>query len=220
VQAYLAALREKCDPEAVLVIAWERFVETYAPLILRLVQGHFRPESELEDCVQEVWQRLMAALATYRQDPERDRFRSWLGVIVRRTAADLRRRRRPTEPLTPAMVAGLVSRDEGPEAHCERGLVGERVQQALAALRPRVSPENFQILYRRGIEERPIGEIATALAMAPEHVRDRYYRMKQLLCALLGDATGNGSVPARVRKKIRKNPLPVRRRQASTRSLL
>ena len=74
---------------------WARFVELYGPAIGKFVRllGSDIPEADVDDMVQETLVKLVALLRDKAFDPQRAKFSTWLGVIIRRQMVDRMRRR-------------------------------------------------------------------------------------------------------------------------------
>lgn len=66
--------------------AWTDFVKYYENFIYHILRRMRLNTEECDDLVQEILLKLWKNLGTY--DPEKGRFRSWLGRVVRHAAAD------------------------------------------------------------------------------------------------------------------------------------
>jgi RNA polymerase sigma-70 factor (ECF subfamily) len=76
--------------------AWSEFVELYSPLIRRYCQRFGLQDADAEDVAQAVFRNLVQFIDQFAYDPERGRFRSWLGVVVtREIQRHLRKHGRP-----------------------------------------------------------------------------------------------------------------------------
>ena len=198
-QAYLE-LRSQCsdDPPPSLVDAWEHFYEFCTPLIRSIVATHRLTEEDVSDCVQEVWEVVIAKLRDFHYDPERGRFRIWLSTLARNKAVDLVRWRNRHAVITLEADSGrdLCSRDDDPVTAYERYRTRTLVRGALAALARKVSPRSYEILYLHWIEGRTVAEIAPLLNLTAEQVRYRHHRVKQKLRQLLELAEIESAGPA------------------------
>jgi RNA polymerase sigma-70 factor (ECF subfamily) len=85
----LGQLRESGDDQA-----WRRFVDLYLPLIY----GHARycglQDADAQNVAQEVLTHVSRLLRAFRYDPQRGRFRNWLGLITRQRIVRLRGKER------------------------------------------------------------------------------------------------------------------------------
>src|SRR4051812_17475219 len=82
-QAYLECRRRGGTPPPPWAEAWERFYRLSAPRIRRVVVAYRLPESERDDCIQEVWKDIVAKLGEFRHDPARGRLTTWLSTLAR-----------------------------------------------------------------------------------------------------------------------------------------
>ena len=124
-----------------------------------------------EDAAQEAFIRAWQHLPGYRP---RSPFRNWVYRIATNAARDWLRRERDTVDLD---SLALVSSEEGPSASMERAERGQRVRQAVLALRP----ANREVLVLREYEGLSYREIADVLAIPVGTVMSRLnYARKRL----------------------------------------
>ena len=83
----LENLRDGSDPSA-----WEEFFARYWPLIYGSARRRGCSEHTAEEVVQEVMLKVFRHRDVFRYDPQRGRFRDWLGKLVRNQLAEHRRR--------------------------------------------------------------------------------------------------------------------------------
>jgi len=74
-------------------VAWAEFFAIYRPLLVAYVRHRGVSEHDAADVVQEVFSRLVPALANFQFDQQRGRFRSWLWRVTHNALADWGRRR-------------------------------------------------------------------------------------------------------------------------------
>lgn len=74
-------------------MAWNRFVELYAPLILYWGKQHGLSDNDSSDLVQDVLSDLVVKLRTFEYDAKK-RFRGWLLKVVTNRAKNILRRER------------------------------------------------------------------------------------------------------------------------------
>jgi RNA polymerase sigma-70 factor (ECF subfamily) len=74
-------------------VAWEEFFAIYRPLLVAYVRKRGVSEHDAADVVQEVFARLVPALADFEFDAQRGRFRTWLWRVTYNALADWGRRR-------------------------------------------------------------------------------------------------------------------------------
>src|SRR5712671_1775018 len=81
-------VRDKEDTDA-----WNEFFDVYRPLLTAYVRKRGVSEHDAADVVQDVFMRLVPALAQFEFDAERGRFRTWLWRVTHNALADWARRR-------------------------------------------------------------------------------------------------------------------------------
>lgn len=74
----LQKLKERRDDEA-----WNDFYSYYAPYIKSLIRRFLPNEEDVEDCCQIILVSIWKSLPTFKYDPGKGRFRSWLITISR-----------------------------------------------------------------------------------------------------------------------------------------
>lgn len=63
--------------------AWQTFVEVYAPLVYRYCRKWRLQDADATDVTQEVLAQAARSMRTFEYQPERGRFRDWLGTVAR-----------------------------------------------------------------------------------------------------------------------------------------
>ena len=87
----LTRLRSPGDVEA-----WRTFVDLYLPLIFHYCRKRGLQDADARDVTQQVLANLHKAIDTFQYDPQKGRFRNWLGTITLREIARYQHRaRRP-----------------------------------------------------------------------------------------------------------------------------
>jgi RNA polymerase sigma-70 factor (ECF subfamily) len=72
--------------------AWTQFFAIYNPLLTAYVRKQGLPAQEAADVVQDVFAKLVPAMAKFQLDSQRGRFRSWLWRVTHNALADWARR--------------------------------------------------------------------------------------------------------------------------------
>jgi RNA polymerase sigma-70 factor (ECF subfamily) len=178
-KAYLECRSRKVDPPAPLVAAWEQFYGTYRPRIRALLGRTGLQEADREDCLQDVWQRVVAHLGHLPYDPRRGHLWAWLRTVARNRVVDTIRRRRHLWVGLNGDKLAVIDPGSEPAAECERRCEQALVKSVLGDLSGQVSATNFSVFYQRGIEGRTGAEVAAALSLTQEQVRFRYHRVKR-----------------------------------------
>jgi RNA polymerase sigma factor (sigma-70 family) len=107
----LARLRKGKDAGA-----WRLFVELYTPLIYRFCHRRGLQDADAEEVTQAVMARVFLAIGKFAYDPERGRFRNWLGVIAIHEISRYRQRAaRPGQGIGGGEGESLAERIPGPD---------------------------------------------------------------------------------------------------------
>lgn len=134
-------------------------METYLPMIYRYARRIGLQDADAADVSQEVLAEVSRCIRGFDYQPERGRFRDWLGLVVRRRVARFFRQR------------GRAEVGEGPEAAepCapDAGWTEEFNARILAAalerIRPHFEPETWRAFERVWLDDRRAGEVAAEL---------------------------------------------------------
>ena len=168
-----AALVARClrgDPAAFepLVTRYERVLFSVA---LRLVGDY----EDARDATQNAFVRAYLHLETF--DPSR-RFFSWIYRIVVNECLNLKRARRPGEPLADTLVAA----DAGPMEAVVAREEHDRIQSALLGL----TAEYREVVVLRHFAELSYAEISETTGVPEKTVRSRLFSARKRLGELLG----------------------------------
>lgn len=183
-QEYLQAMMSHSAPDSELASAWSDFYRTYSTLIRKFVISCGVRDTDVDDCLQEVWAEVSQRLTAFRRAENRPGLRAWLYTIVRSKATNMFRR-------TKRQPAGVGGDDNpyaepadsrpGPADRYEWNWQAALVQTLLEELKAEVSELNYAVVHRRLVEGQEIGEVAAALSITPEQVRYRQHRMLKKL---------------------------------------
>jgi RNA polymerase sigma-70 factor (ECF subfamily) len=137
--------------------AWKTFVDTYGPLVYRHGRRRGLQDADAADLTQEVLSQVARGIANFDYQPQRGRFRDWLGTVTRRSLG------RFTAKLgkLPACDEGL-ERVEAPQADSEwtADFNARVLESALERIRPNFEPATWRIFELVWIENR--SSVATA----------------------------------------------------------
>jgi RNA polymerase sigma factor (sigma-70 family) len=167
-------LSSLCDLERI----WSEFYELYSRKIRRYAFACGTPEVDIADCVQEVWRELLVRLPSFRLDPRRGQFDTWVYCVVKGKTADLRRSRKRR------LLQGNADNLDR-VTDCRSGPMGaleqeEIVTLAWGRLKRKLSTCNFQVLQLRLVEQRAVAEVAETLGLSQEQVWYRYHRARRV----------------------------------------
>ncbi len=189
IQSYLTHRQQHLPPSQHLEAAWKVFYALYSRKIRVYAFTCGATEEEIADCVQEVWRELLVRLPTFRLDPSRGQFDTWLFHIVQGKTADLRRsRKRRLLQGTSDTLPAVTDNHPSPGRALE-----DREIAALAwdHLRTSLSDCDFQVVKLRLVEQTPVDEVAGTLGLSHQQVWYRFHRARRKL-AEIGGALARG----------------------------
>ena len=79
-------------------LAWMEFVAIYRPLVYRIARKKGMQDADAQDLAQKVLIAVAGKIGDWESDPDRGKFRSWLGQVARNAMIDAFRRNRPDAP--------------------------------------------------------------------------------------------------------------------------
>jgi len=162
------------------VAAFEPLVEKYQRVLFSVARRLLADDEDARDVTQNTFIKAYEGLDSY--DPER-KFFSWLYRIAVNESLNLRRTRRPREPLPDAIPVG-GGQLEGIEASERAALIRE----ALKAL-----PDDYrEVIVLRHFAELSYQEISDATGVPESTVKSRLFTGRRRLGELLGSTAGWG----------------------------
>jgi RNA polymerase sigma-70 factor (ECF subfamily) len=151
-------------------VAWEQFVERYAPVVYGYARKQGLQDADAADLSQEVLRAVAGAIGRLEYDPERGAFRNWLFTIVRRKLADWRaaRQRQPPGSGDPALHLRLrqCPAPDGEAAAWEVEWQDQVFAWGCAQVRRDVSAVTWQAFWDTAIEGRPGKQVAADLGLS------------------------------------------------------
>lgn len=175
--------------------AWQVFVTVYRPLIYRYCCRRGLQDADAQDVAQNVMCRIRAALPHFKYDPQRGRFRGWLGTITRR---EMRRQQLQQQA---ALCDGTTCQAHVLEAlgdvtdPCDHDWTETfytyAMQVALERIRPEFTQDMWQAFDAIWFHDLTPAETAAKLHRPPAwvyHVKYRILRrLKEVIVPLLDD---------------------------------
>jgi RNA polymerase sigma factor (sigma-70 family) len=160
----LMRIRDPQDAES-----WRTFLELYMPLVLRYCRLRGLQDADAADVTQEVMAQVARSMRAFGYQPERGRFRDWLGKLTRRKInRHLKKKNLGTTGAGgAAMLAVLKNLKAGkadPEWTAEFN--AQILRAALDRVRPLFSSETWNAFARTWIENRSALETSSALGMS------------------------------------------------------
>ena len=150
--------------------SWQEFFNTYWELIYNVARRAGLPEADAQDIVQETIVKVHKSMDRFRYNREQGTFKGWLRTVTRSRLAEhfKKKQKRPllTEPLTEtnATLAQMPDPD-GPvlEKIWDEEWHKHLIATALAKLKKRVSPKQFQIFKCHCVDGWTVKEAGKAL---------------------------------------------------------
>jgi RNA polymerase sigma factor (sigma-70 family) len=160
----LLLLNDPTDPEC-----WSAFVDRYAPQIYGWCRQRRLQEADARDVTQEVLTLLVQKLPTFRYDPHKGTFRSWLKTLTHHAWCDFLENRRRVgvgeqDPELVARLSTLEAREDLLKALAEAFDL-EVLAEAEARVRLQVSLRDWKIFQELAVEGRPSSAVAGELGM-------------------------------------------------------
>lgn len=191
-------------------LAWDEFFARYWPTIYGFARHRGCSEHTAEEIVQDVMLAVFQHRDVYRYDPNRGRFRDWLGTVARNKLVE--HRRRPANRVRAlggeagVDVIERTSVDEGPDAAWETAFENNLLLTLLDAVRREVSARSylaFELASLEGISPRDVARLAglsrNAVYKACKRVADR-------LMELGAPYRDNGQLTAEMRRAMEERP--------------
>ena len=143
--------------------AWERFVDLYAPVIFRYCRIQGLQEADAQDVTQEVLSQISRSIGNFEYDPEKGKFRSWLGTVTWHRIC--RHRRARARQVADARVVGEIlseipGKDDGAWVEVFNSHI---LATALKNVRARCSEEKWQAFHLLWVESLPPTDVAQQL---------------------------------------------------------
>lgn len=150
-------------------IAWERFVELYAPLIYHWTLRAGLPNDDAADCVQDVLTLLVDKLPTFSYDPKKS-FRAWLRTVTLNKCRDtLRRSATLAQSATPLKPEDAVVAD-GVELFTDQEYHRSLVHRALELMQREFEPKTWQACWEQVVSGDSASVVAQRLGMTENAV--------------------------------------------------
>jgi len=156
--------------------AWDKFVTLYGPMVFGWCSRNLTRE-DADDTTQEVFQSVWTGISSY--DPDRGRFRDWLGGITRNRVIDLFRTR-GGEPAGRGGDANIQRLHDVPDdwdrEDQEEVKTEERqlVHRGLELVRTEFEERTWLACLRTAVDEQSASSVAEELGMT----RDAVYQAK------------------------------------------
>jgi RNA polymerase sigma-70 factor (ECF subfamily) len=155
---------------------WDLFVEVYGPLIFRFCRRRSVQDADARDVTQNVFLAVRRGIKRFHYDPERGKFRSWLGTVaareITRHQKDARRAGQPTASPAPAAEHDATWIVEF-NSHV--------YQWALDRIRPRFDESTWQAFELLWLKDHSAAEVARKFKKTPDWVYQVKFRVLRRL---------------------------------------
>ena len=113
----LARVRSLDDEDS-----WREFVAIYRPVVYRLARKRGLQHADADDLAQRVFLSVGRAIGNWQPDPERGRFRAWLGTIARNAIINSLARRPPDAAAGGTSILELLDQQPEPDERTRHDL--------------------------------------------------------------------------------------------------
>jgi RNA polymerase sigma factor (sigma-70 family) len=121
--------------------AWDTFVDTYGPLIYHHGRRRGLQDADAADLTQEVLTEVTRSIHSFEYQPQRGRFRDWLGTVTRRRLGRMFANR-TNGAVSAEALAGLTAPQADSEWTAEFN--GRVLRVALERIRPHFEPTTWR----------------------------------------------------------------------------
>ncbi|MFV1967504.1 MAG: RNA polymerase sigma factor [Pirellulaceae bacterium] len=151
-------------------VAWQRFVDLYAPLIYHWSRSQGLNATDAPDLVQEVLATLVAKLPEFEYDPTQ-RFRGWLRTVTVNKARDFQRRHsaRPSSGLEGTIQKVTVA--DAPDLFEEAQYRIYLVRRLRQLMETEFEPRTWQACWKYVTEGRSAADVGRELGISANAVR-------------------------------------------------
>lgn len=164
--------------------AWSEFDQRYGELILRYCHRFGLQHSDAEDVRQIVLMNLVSAMRRFEYQPQRGRFRSYLGRVVRN--AVIRFAACPDGRMAALSSDGTTwgAADDQPDEHWEQEWVAHHLRRAMQTIRRTGEPSRAQI-FDRLLAGASVAQVAREREMTTDAVHKVKQRVRVQLSTLI-----------------------------------
>lgn len=146
-------------------MAWQRFVDLYAPLIFHWARKRGLPVNDAADLVQDVLADLIVDLREFRYDPSQ-RFRGWLYTIVNHRASNLRRRLElAPQSIDGSLLSLMPSDDDADQLFSEAEYRCQIALRAFELLQDEFEASTWQAAWLQIAKNQPASVVAREFGM-------------------------------------------------------
>jgi len=177
----LARLAGKQDEQA-----WRDFCARYSDLIRGFAQRRGVKAADCDDVLQDVLVKLTGSMPSFRFDPAKGKFRSYLKTVVLRCIFDISFQKRGETPVGDIeRQVRTASEDEAVEEAWEIEWRRYHLRQAMRLVETEFNARDVAALRAYGIEGQNVDVVAESLSMTTDQVYKAKSRILKRLCQLV-----------------------------------
>jgi RNA polymerase sigma-70 factor, ECF subfamily len=150
-------------------IAWERFVELYAPLIYSWTLRSGLSGSDAADCVQDVLALLVEKLPAFTYDPNKS-FRAWLRTVTVNKCRDILRRNAGVSHRTAPLAPEHAFSPDHVELFTDEEYQRSLVHRALEVMQTEFEPNTWKACWEFVTSGDSVSQVAQRLGMTENAV--------------------------------------------------
>jgi RNA polymerase sigma-70 factor (ECF subfamily) len=152
--------------------AWSEFVVLYKPLLMAYVRKRGVSEhDDADDVVQDVFTRLVPAMARFEFNPDRGRFRTWLWQVTHSTLVDWARRRAVQGRAENNWATNQEAERPGsPDVEWSRLYRNRVLEVVIQRVRKSTQEASWACFEQRILGGRPAAEVASELGLSTNAV--------------------------------------------------
>ncbi len=173
--------------------SWYEFFDTYSRLIFSVARKSGLSHADAEDIVQSTVLKISQYIGRFEPNPARGKFRNWVCLITKQQIANHYRKAsrqpliREVEPDDEATLPEIEDPVNQWEDIWKREYLGHVNEMALAKVKQKVSPKQYQLFHLYCIREHDVTRIVEMLEVTPNEV----YLAKNRVTPIFEEATRN-----------------------------
>lgn len=191
-------------------MAWEEFFARYGTLVHGFARRRGCSDGTAEDIVQDVMLKVFQRKDLFRYEPERGRFRDWLGALARSAVAE--RRRRPSERIRaaggdpPAGIPEPEAPPDDPDAAWDASFEDALLLVLLDVVRREMSPRAYLAFELYALHDLPGEKVAEHTGLSRNGVYRAHRRALRRLVELGAAYRKDGRLGERIKAAMRSRP--------------
>ncbi len=153
--------------------AWKEFVDIYTPLLLGYARKMGLQESDAWNVTQIVFSKIIRSLRGFQYDPDRGRFRDWLGTVIRHEIIRHWKQNRCEQPLPTEPI--------WQDADWQADYLAHILRTALDRIEPEFDAESWETFEAVWLRDSPPQHVAKSIERPVQWVYQAKFRVTQRL---------------------------------------